>query len=567
MTEAEALRTAQAHHQRGQLDKAGRLYAEILRKHPRSSGALGGLALIAYQRDEYAKAAELFERALTLTPGDPGLLLNWGNCLQAQGQLEQATEAFRRATEAGPFPEAHVNLGNALCSRGLVHEAIPQYRRALQLRPTYPRALRRLALALASEACQAEEHSLLMEASACLNAVLAQGGGDEEIRTALARCDWRLARYARDLARFGAALARLGGAEQVHARKEYARLALDLGDPSAVGALGEPPPGWRVQIAQAAASTWSASRPLTVGEERDGVLLTGIRDWLVLRSEGSLRFEDMTNADPEAGQYVRAISPGRRILAAIPEARDRLACDAAVLIGGQPNYYHWLMDYLPRLRLVLDTPELAALPLVVNDVLAPFQHDTFKALGVDAGRLLPVATGRAMAFKRLVVPDLGALHQQVHPDTLDWLRRVFGPDGAGAVGRKLWVSRNDASLRRVANEDEVLDALVPKGFERIVIGTMGVSAQAELFAAADVIVAPHGAALTNLAFCRPDTRVVELMPGRHQQLGFFPALSAQCGLAHSRLVCEPRPTPEQECATSPQNFDMLVPIGELLAVL
>lgn len=560
MSDAELLKTAQACHQRGQLDKASRLYTDLLRRHPRHPGLLGGLAILHYQRDQHGKALELFDRAMAEAPADPGLLLNRGNCLQALGRLEEATEAFRRAAGLMPFPEAHLNLGNVLCSRGLLHEAIPEYRRALALRPSYPRALRRLALALAGEACLSEEHAPLLEAAACLNAAASQAGDDAELRAALARCDWRLARYGRDLGRFAAALERLKGPEQVHARKEYARLALDLGDEAtATGALTPPPPGWGLRVARAAPCTWSAERPLGLSEERDGILLAGQRDWLVLRGDGALRFEDMTNADPEAGQYVRAISPGRRILAAIPDSGRRV--EEAVLVGGLANYYHWLLDYLPRLRLLSE--DLATLPLAVNAGLAAYQADSLEVLGITPERLLPLEPAQAVSFGRLVVPDLGTLHQQAHPDTLSWLRQVFGPAESRVGGRRLWISRADATLRRVVNEDEAVAAL---GCERVIIGTMTIRQQAALFAEADLIVAPHGAALTNVLFCRPGTRVVELMPGRHQQLGFFPQLAAQSGLGHTRLACEPRPSPEQEKTTAPQNFDMRVPVEELVRV-
>ena len=41
---------------------------------------------------------------------------------------------------------------------------------------------------------------------------------------------------------------------------------------------------------------------------------------------------------------------------------------------------------------------------------------------------------------------------------------------------------------------------------------MSVAEQVELFVYADVVVAPHGAGLTNLLFCREGTRIVEIFP-------------------------------------------------------
>jgi capsular polysaccharide biosynthesis protein len=48
-----------------------------------------------------------------------------------------------------------------------------------------------------------------------------------------------------------------------------------------------------------------------------------------------------------------------------------------------------------------------------------------------------------------------------------------------------------------------------------------VSEQARLFAQAEVIVAPHGGALTNLVFCQPLTKVVELFPPGYTPVCFW----------------------------------------------
>lgn len=83
---------------------------------------------------------------------------------------------------------------------------------------------------------------------------------------------------------------------------------------------------------------------------------------------------------------------------------------------------------------------------------------------------------------------------------------------AAGGGKKLYISRGDATLRRVKNEKEVLALLEPLGFEGQMISHLPFPEQAALFASADVIVAPHGAALANLMFCRPGTQVLEVFP-------------------------------------------------------
>ena len=74
--------------------------------------------------------------------------------------------------------------------------------------------------------------------------------------------------------------------------------------------------------------------------------------------------------------------------------------------------------------------------------------------------------------------------------------------------------------------------------------TLSVADQVRLFRGAEVIVAPHGAALTNLGFCRPGTQVIELLMDAYcnwcfRNLAGLMQLRYDCvlGLAH-------RPWPE-----------------------
>lgn len=560
----ETLAKAGALHIKGELGKALLLYKRVIEKDALNVQAIGGIAAIYYQKDDIEKANHYFRRALSLAPNDPGLLLNWGNCLHLQGDLCAATEAFQRAASLRAFPEAHVNLGNVLHNRGLTREAIAEYRKALSLRPAYPRALRRLGLLLAIEGAATDDVPLLLEASAHLVTVLAATANDTDVRGALARCEWRLARYSRDPTRFRAALEELektGEAELEVARTELSRLFLDLGDDAnsvaSLPAKPEVPSEWNATVLCGAPFNWSTTRPLGIVEEEACVLLAGERDWFTLKGH-VLRYEDMTNANADAGQYVRVIAPSGRLIASLPPISPPASVGEAILIGGLGNYYHWLLDYLPRLRLILQRPDLDEFPLVVNQSLAGYQTETLKHLGIAPARLHSLPSGTAVPFRRLLVPELGTLGQHPHPETLAWLRATF-PKRPAERRRRLWVSRQDASFRRVENEADIMALLAERGFEKVVPGQMSVTEQASMFAEADVIVAPHGAALANVVFCAPGAKVVELMPGRHNQLGFFPPLSEDCGLRHWRVDCEPRPTPQQQKETSGQNFDMYVP--------
>jgi capsular polysaccharide biosynthesis protein len=64
--------------------------------------------------------------------------------------------------------------------------------------------------------------------------------------------------------------------------------------------------------------------------------------------------------------------------------------------------------------------------------------------------------------------------------------------------------------RSITNEQEVISFLEKVGFSVLHCEDFPVWKQAQLFAAAKIVISLHGSALTNILFCRPGTRVIEI---------------------------------------------------------
>ena len=68
---------------------------------------------------------------------------------------------------------------------------------------------------------------------------------------------------------------------------------------------------------------------------------------------------------------------------------------------------------------------------------------------------------------------------------------------------------------------------------------MSVVDQILLFQSAEFIISPHGAGLSNLLFCEPGTKVIELTPSVEVR-PFFWMISDKLDLVHGMLFCTPR---------------------------
>lgn len=248
----------------------------------------------------------------------------------------------------------------------------------------------------------------------------------------------------------------------------------------------------------------------------------------------------------------------------------------AVISGPWPdNYYHWMFDILPRIHLLQESG-LKIDKYIVN-CTHKFQYQSLELLGITPQMCIADSVNLHLQAEKLVVASLPGGQGNPPRWACDFLReKLLGPilqtkrnnflsTPQAELGRKLYISRADAPGRRVTNEDEVLGILKPKGFRSITLDGLSVHEQALLFHNAQAIVAPHGAALTNLVFCRPGTPVIELFTSGWTY-PIYNFISAHCDL---RLGClfgqGERPLP----ANSGQHYqeDMTVNIAELEAML
>jgi capsular polysaccharide biosynthesis protein len=176
------------------------------------------------------------------------------------------------------------------------------------------------------------------------------------------------------------------------------------------------------------------------------------------------------------------------------------------------NYAHCLLQSIPRLALLerafgWDADRF----LLVDGTPAPML-EAIAHVGVPADRIMLVPRVDAPAYRctTLRAATSPLTDEFGVPWVADFLASVFLPTARPSTPPRLYVRRGVAR-RRVLNEEHVLAALEPGGFTVVELGGRPVSEQATLFANAEVVVASHGAALANLVFCRPGTKVIELL--------------------------------------------------------
>lgn len=219
-------------------------------------------------------------------------------------------------------------------------------------------------------------------------------------------------------------------------------------------------------------------------------------------------------------------------------------------------YYHWMLDALPRLAVLEQWPGLQTVPLLVPARLKAFHQESLALAGIAPGRTVPFAGGVGTCEK-LFYPELPSRTGNPSPHAVAWLRARFlgnAPRADAAPGRRLYVTRRDATHRRILNEDALIQVLQQRGFEIVCPGDLSVADQIELFRQAAVVVAPHGAGLTNMVFAPPGAVLIELF-GDNYINGCFWALANVCGHRHAFLT---GPATEMNYPIAPDRLQTLL---------
>jgi capsular polysaccharide biosynthesis protein len=194
------------------------------------------------------------------------------------------------------------------------------------------------------------------------------------------------------------------------------------------------------------------------------------------------------------------------------------------------NYYHWLVDALPRLA-VLRAVGLPELPIVTPARCTSFQDGSLRSLGVT-DRRLPFS-GSRMFFDTLVWPSGLDPIGFPSPRTAAWLRHAFLDDLAPSSPQtRLYVRR---SSRTLGNEPEVSKVLDRFGLEVVQPETLPFAEQVRLFSQAELVVGCHGAGMANSVFARPGARILELFQPGYINLSIY-RLARSAGMRYGYLV-------------------------------
>lgn len=181
------------------------------------------------------------------------------------------------------------------------------------------------------------------------------------------------------------------------------------------------------------------------------------------------------------------------------------------------NYYHWMCRTLPLLNIYNKFFNLREIDVFY---LGKFQISNFHQESLtQAGIAMNQTTQEACIGDKMLIAITNrtcrGFGDPINKEAFTFTRNLFINNrhlNKPQNNRRIYIQRGNVIGRNVINEIQVIELLNHYGFESVLMDGKTIKEQAELFSQSAAIVAPHGAALTNLLFIQPGVKVIELMP-------------------------------------------------------
>lgn len=260
------------------------------------------------------------------------------------------------------------------------------------------------------------------------------------------------------------------------------------------------------------------------------------------------------------GHSGAAIDKGRRCILAptIREAaprnylkarliRYRTGEDNAIYIPmmgihkGHRQYFHFLGEYLVELWMYLDRTSTDITPriLVTRNDISTAQQEMYAAItaAFPYVRIVNISPNDALICPRAHIPcyltegKTGVFIPQEYRAFLAKILTDYYNLPPARPHRSIYLSRTDAKLRRITNEDDFLPMLRDQDYTVVTTAGMTLREQFTLFRDATSLITTHGAGMINLLFMPKSARVVEIAPYHFGGCAFI-WISMSLGITH-----------------------------------
>jgi capsular polysaccharide biosynthesis protein len=240
------------------------------------------------------------------------------------------------------------------------------------------------------------------------------------------------------------------------------------------------------------------------------------------------------------------------------------------------NISHFLLDQLTRLEIY--TRYLGDKPRFLLPDDYAYYNSILSITGLVERAYIPPGKRFSVRSDHLLIAS-NVEADLTHPAhlgagwALNFLRELLPirPPERTCPDRKIFISRADATSRRIINQDEIEAIMSRRGYDIVVLGEMTAREQIRVFGDASQVVGVHGAGLTNVLFCAPGAHVLEILPALCAARTYW-ILSTQAGHRYHAVVADDPELARPDYSTWSHRAeyngrDLVMPAERLVAAL
>jgi capsular polysaccharide biosynthesis protein len=210
-------------------------------------------------------------------------------------------------------------------------------------------------------------------------------------------------------------------------------------------------------------------------------------------------------------------------------------------IGSVKHYYYfWVNELLPKIHLLKESGEFDKIDyFLIPQRQFRYQREYLDHFGIGKNRIIDEEFHPHVQADELVITSYVGKLAHYPKWAFQFVQRSLCKPDQRSQRKAIYISRKDASINRpVLNEDGVIELLKAYGVDILVLTSLSIWEQAQKFHGASIVVAAHGAGLTNLVYCQPGTKVLELFPSNYVRHGYYD-ISNKMELEYHYMLCEP----------------------------
>lgn len=219
----------------------------------------------------------------------------------------------------------------------------------------------------------------------------------------------------------------------------------------------------------------------------------------------------------------------------------------SLLGNGDSNYFHWMIEILPRLQQLRAALEHAPdLQLLVSsrvqsveqfrsglDAIVPGEVPIFyvpEGSSVKVGTLIKPKPRSLVTFNKRIGHSIAISDSFIDGASVRWLRSQFIDENElrRPGTRRIFLSRGNSSRRY--NEEEIFELFKPHGFELIRMEEHSLTEQVKITSEVEAIAGPAGAAWTNIIFSPPSAKLFYWRAQEYGEVRIYESLAEVSGI-------------------------------------